>query len=160
MRTTTIAPPMRCGLSLPGHEAHWIQGIHSCDPGEAPPVCCRVHEIRDDGTILVHVRGERVELWTHDPARLRAIVAEHGHAASYQERWRLLRVPHATAAAVRPAPFCIDVARAADPERRPCPSGPWRGTTLADELRATGGFTVPASELLAHLDRRTTGGDG
>ena len=56
----------------------WIQGLHSSHHGELPPATCRVIEINDDGTVAIHLEGHRLELWTHDPARLEAITDEHG----------------------------------------------------------------------------------
>lgn len=92
----TIPLPKFRGLYLPGHEVHWIQGIHSSDAGEVSPIPCRILEVSDDGTTVVDMDGRRLELWTHDSARLCAIVEEYGDAASYQAGWRLLQIPHAT----------------------------------------------------------------
>jgi hypothetical protein len=142
-----IPPPKSCGLYLPGHEIHWIQAIHSNDQGEVPPVPCTVDEVLDDGTTVVEISGERLELWTHDPERLRAILAERGLDASYQKRWRLLRIPDETATTGLRGDYCIDVTPASDPDRRPCPTEPRHFSTLAERLLETGGFTIAASEL-------------
>lgn len=137
MGTTRLIPrPKCCGLYLPGHEVHWIQGIHSNDRGETPPVPCRVLEIRDDGTVVVDLCGERLELWSHDPVRLQALVDAHGSEGSYQERWRLLWIPSEQGA------YCVDVTPASNPERRPCPPEPPSCGTLAEQLREAGGFSV------------------
>lgn len=138
----SIPPPKTCGLYLPGHEVHWIQGIHSSDRGEAPPVACRILEVRRDGTALVAADSVTVELWTHEPQRLEAFVAELGPSAFYQERWRLLRFPHVTETTGRLAHDLIHVALASDPERRACPDEPPRHATLMQQLREAGGFTI------------------
>jgi len=143
----TIPPPKSCGLYLPGHEVHWIQGIHSNDEGEIRPVHCTVVEVLDDGMIVVEISGRRLELWTHDPERLRAIVAKRGRDASYQKRWRLLRIRYETATTDVRGDYCIDVTPASDPDRRPCPAEPRHFDTLAERLRETGGFTIAADEL-------------
>jgi len=147
----TIPPPKSCGLYLPGHEVHWIQGIHSNDEGEVPPVPCTVVEVLDDGTTIVEIRGERLELWTHDPERLRAIVAERARDASYQKRWRLLRIRYETATTGVRGDYSIDVVPASDPDRRPCQAEPRHFDTLAERLLETGGFTIAASELESWL---------
>lgn len=152
MGTTRLIPrPKSCGLYLPGHEVHWIQGLHSSDPGETPPVPCRILEIRDDGTVVIGISGERLELWNHDPARLRALVEARGAVGSYQEHWRLLRVPSENGGG-----YCVDVTPASNPDRRPCPSEPPRHETLLDQLREAGGFTMRASDLFAAVDRLET----
>lgn len=147
----TIPLPKRCGLYLPGHEVHWIQGLHSSDAGEVAPVPCRILAVSDDGTIAVNLAGERLELWTHDPGRLRALVAECGAAVTYQKRWRLLRVAHDGGS------YCIDVTPASSPERRACPTSPPRHETPAVQLAATGGFTVRATDIVAPIDRLGSG---
>ncbi len=133
-----IPPPKRCGLYLPGHEVHWIQGIHSGDPGEVAPVPARILEVADDGTTTIDVCDELLELWTHDATRLQAIIAKRGADARYQKRWRLLRIPSGT------GNYCIDVTPTSNPARRPCPTSPPRVDTLAVQLVASGGFTVRA----------------
>jgi hypothetical protein len=149
----TVPLPKACGLYLPGHEVHWIQAFHSSDEGEAPPVPCTVVDVDDDGTVLVEVEGTRTELWTHDPLRLRAIVAQDGREGTYQERWRLLRLPHTPGEGEPHVQWCIDVTPAANPDRRPCTLGETEPTTLVERLRQTGGFTVSAAELLRWAQR-------
>jgi len=149
----TVPRPKSCGLYLPGHEVHWIQVFHSNDAGEAPAVPCAILDIADDGTILVDVAGTGLELWTHDPPRLRAIVAEDGREGTYQERWRLLRVPHAGRDGEPHAQWCVDVTPVTNPDRRPSTLGEPGPTTLVERLRQTGGFTVSAAELLRWAQR-------
>jgi hypothetical protein len=141
----TIPPAKQCGLYLPGHQVHWIQGLHAGRPGEAAPVSCRILEITDDGTITIDLSGEPLQLWTHDPVRLRAIAAEHGTDAGYQESWRLLWI------ALEGGRYAIDVTPASNPERQPCPTSPPCLGTLAEQLRATGGFTMRATDLAKAL---------
>lgn len=121
--------------------------IHSNHPGELPPVPCRILEIHDEGTALVEVNGLFLELWTHDTARLGAIVAEHGCEASYQKHWRLLRVQHVTTTSGIRSAYCICVTPVADWARRPCPTEGRRYTTLAEQPRETGGFTIANPDL-------------
>lgn len=143
-----IPLPKSCGLYLPGHEVHWIQGIHSSDPGERPPVPGRILEIRDEGTVIVQLQDRALELWNHDPARLTAVVAQHGYETLYQEGWHLLRVPPELTA------YCFCTALAGDP-RRTCPTTPARYATAAEQLFETGGFTIRAADVLASLESRT-----
>jgi len=154
----TVPSPKRCGLYLPGHEVHWIQGIHSSDPGEVAPVPCRLLDVRDDGTIRIEITGEPLELWTHDPIRLRVLAVQRGadatYQATYQERWRLLRVPSQI------GHFCIDVTPASNPERRPCPTSLPRSGTLVEQLVATGGFSVRAEDFACAVERMGSSGEG
>ncbi len=147
MGTTRLIPRAKCcGLYLPGHEVHWIQANHSNDPGETPPTSCRVLEIRDDGTVAIDLFGKPLELWSHDPVRLRALVDTGGAQCSYQERWRLLRVPSTRGA------YCVDVTPASNPQRRPCPPEPRSYETPGEQLLGAGGFVVRASDLFAPVD--------
>lgn len=155
-----IPPPKSCGPYLPGHEVHWIQSIHSHDRGEVPPVPCRVLEVADDGTTVVDVEGRRLELWTHDPVRLLAILDEHRDAVSYQPGWRLLRIPYRTKETGLQSAYCIDVAPASSPERRPCPSEPPRHGTPVRQLVEAGGITLSGSEVRRWLRERRTQTDG
>jgi len=150
----TVPSPKRCGLYLPGHEVHWIQGIHSGDPGEVAPVPCRILEVRDDGTVTILITNQLLELWTHDPIRLRALVAQRGVDATYQERWRLLRVPS------KRASFCIDVTPASNPDRRPCPTSQPYSDTLVEQLLATGGFSVRVQDVASAVERMGNSGEG
>ena len=135
-------PPVRhCGLYLPGHDVHWIQVFQSQRDTNNAPVAGRLAEIRDDGVVVVEVDGERLDLWNHDPERLRIVVEENGPDVSYQQKLRLLRSPGLRHGC------CFDVALALDSHRRPCPTEPPTGS-LFERLQAAGGFTVPASELL------------
>lgn len=153
-----VPAPKACGLYLPGHEVHWIQVFHSNDEGEAAPVPCTVLDVGDDGTVLVEVAGTRTELWIHDAGRLRAIVAQDGREATYQERWRLLRVPHTAEDGEPHSQWCVDVTPATNPGRRPCTLGEREPTTLVERLLQTGRFTVSAAELL-RFAQRGAGGD-
>lgn len=152
-----IPLPKLCGLYLPGHEVHWIQGLHSSRAGEVPPVPCRILEVDDDGVVVVELNSHPLRLWTHDPVRLQAIVAEHGPEALYQERWRLLRVPHLAETSGLAAHYCIDVTQASDPERRPCPASPPRYSTLLEQLRETGGFSMTGADFVAAGERMARG---
>lgn len=148
MGTTRLIPrPKCCGLYLPGHEVHWIQAHHSSDPEETRPVPCRVLEVRDNGTVVIDLFGKRLELWNHDPGRLRALVEARGAEGSYQEHWRVLRIPSKQGA------YYVDVTPALNPERRRCPPEPPRYETLAEQLREAGGFTLRGSDLFAAVDR-------
>jgi hypothetical protein len=127
--------------ALPSRPRGALEGIHSSDPGEVPPVPCRIVSVRDDGTILITLLGKQLELWNHDPVRLRALIDERGAEGSYQERWRLLRIPSEA------GNYCVD------PERRLCPSRPPRHETLFDQLAEAGGFTIGGSDFIAGLER-------
>ncbi len=142
-----IPLPKKCGLYLPGHEVHWIQGIHSGDPGEIPPARCHVLDVRPDGTVLIEVGGRRLELWTHDPEYLEAIVGEHGREALYQPRWRLVRVPHVTEELGVRSHYLIDVAKAANRKHQTCPDEPPRYATPAQQLAEAGGITIRGTDL-------------
>lgn len=142
-----IPPPKRCGLYLPGHEVHWIQGIHSGDPGEIPPVRCHILGVRPSGTLLIEIEGRRLKLWTHDPGYLEAIVREHGPEGLYQRRWRLLRFPHVTVELGIPSHYLIDVTPASNPKRSACPDEPPRYATPCQQLAEAGGITIRGSDL-------------
>ena len=115
------------------------------------PIPCCVLEVNDDGTIAVDVEGSRLELWNHEPARLRAVVDQYGDAASYQPRWRLLRIPRGKGATQQRAAYCFDVVPALSPDRRTCPIEPPRHGTLARQLMEAGGITVSGSEVARWL---------
>jgi hypothetical protein len=100
----------RCGSYKPGHEPHHIQVRLSRRPGETSPAPVRLGEVQDDGTFTVEVHGEVAELWTHDPARLRALADRAPGSITWQPRWRLLRV----------GSYCFNVATAADGEPHGC----------------------------------------
>jgi hypothetical protein len=136
-----IRPPKDCGLYLPGHCVPWIQARLGWEDQENQAVRGRVVDIRDDGTVLIDVDGERRELWNHQADRLVEALDERGSTVWHQPRWgRLIVGP----TAVR-YNFCVVAASA---ERRECPEQPPDGTPW-ELLRDAGGFSIRASELLA-----------
>lgn len=75
-----------------GHNFHWIQVLHSRGSDDSAPVPCAVVAIRDDGTVVLEVLGKTVEVWHHDPRRLRFLAAEaQASAPTYEPGWSLLR---------------------------------------------------------------------
>jgi hypothetical protein len=82
----------RCGSYKAGHEPHYIQVRKSNEPGTESSISVRIVEVTDDGGTVVELDGERLELWNHDPTRLRAIVASAPNSVTLQPRWNLLRV--------------------------------------------------------------------
>ncbi len=148
MLTVPLVRP--CGLYLPGHDVHWIQANHAARDSEHLPVQGHFVDVDDDGVVVVDLAGERLFLWNHDPGRLRALVAQNGPAISYQRRWGLLRSEH------RGGSYLFCIAEAENPDRRPCPQdqltgeqvdGPVSVDDLVEQLKTTGGFSVPARLL-------------
>jgi hypothetical protein len=112
-------------------------------------------DVDDDGVVVVDLAGERLLLWNHDPDRLRVLVTQNGPAISYQRRWGLLRSEHPGGSYL----FCVTEAN--NPDRRPCPQdhqsgvqvdGPLSVDDLVEQLKTTGGFSVPA-RLLRNMRR-------
>lgn len=130
-----IPLPKRCGLYLPGHEVRWIQ-LGQTKRETAGAVSDPRGSIQRDDCHRSRPTG--VELWTHHPRRLRAIVNTHGHDAPYHEGWRLLRVPFKTEKAGCRTNWCIDVTLAANPGRHGWPPVANHYTTLFERIRETG----------------------
>ena len=143
-RRPSITRARTCGLYLPGHDVHWIQGLHSGRGSEQPPEPGQLLEVSDDGTIRVQVGDEVRVLWNHDPWRLAGLAAYNDGAVTHQPRWRLLRTNSKDGA------FCFYVADA-DKEHVPCPTEPPTGNPI-ELLDRAGGFTLPVEEVLRWLD--------
>ena len=136
-----------CGLYIPGHDVHWIQGLHAGPDSKNPAQAGKLVEVLPDGTLVVDVAASLRRLWHHDPSRLERLVARNKGEVSYQPHWHLLwtRSRHGRYA------FCI--ANAGDPERRPCPAYPPTGD-IFDLLQDAGGFSMPVAEFEQRLPRR------
>jgi hypothetical protein len=80
--------PPWCGRYLPGHQVHYIQArLALADLATAPNG--EVTSIDQRG-IQVVVAGEERTYSTHDPARARRLLDEHGPCVKVQDRWALI----------------------------------------------------------------------
>jgi hypothetical protein len=139
-------PPLRCGSYRTGHEVHVIQGLRGGNDTDDLPEPATLLEIQDDGTVIIDFGG-RLVLWTHDPARLRAITEQFG-SISYQPRWSLLWVG-------RDDHSSTVVSVCDRSEASPCPDRPAPAITDIESLLAhavdRGGFLLSEDELAAIL---------
>jgi hypothetical protein len=120
---------LSCGIFLPGHTVHWIQGKKSAEPGQAEiPVSLVVH---DDG--LVDIEGNDLKLtpWNHSPRVLRQSVNSDScrGRAWWRPQFHVL---------VGPSGRVFNMARL--DERTPCrqPVRPRPGEPVADFLFRAG----------------------
>jgi hypothetical protein len=143
--------PNRCGLYLPGHMVHWIQGLNSGKDRDHLPVPGRLISVGADGDVVVEVDGEDIPLWNHEPDRLRQLVEANHGAVSYQPTWGLLRTPSDG------GNYCFCVAPVADPNRLGCPEAPPTGDPI-QRLQSAGGFTLRADELLRWAEHQKSDG--
>lgn len=90
---TDIRSPKTCGLFKPGHDPHWIQGLHATNDKVNFPFSGEFIEAREDGTIVIKVDGQELHLWNHQPERIADAVAVGGSTIGYQPPWGLLWVP-------------------------------------------------------------------
>jgi hypothetical protein len=144
------APLFTCGLYLPGHDVHWIQGIQSAKDQMNLPKVGNVVEVRADGIFVVELDGQLSRLWNHDPGRLERLVARNDGRVSYQPRWGLLRTPSSE------GDYCFCVARADGPKRKRCPSKQATGTPI-DLLRQSGGFSLRLTAPVADTESVSEG---
>lgn len=134
-----------CGLYLPGHDVHWIQGLHSGRDNENRPEEGRPLEVSDDGILRIDVGDEVRVLWNHDPGRLARLVTRNKGAVTHQPRWGLLRTNSSEGA------YCFCVVDAAE-DHASCPKVPPRGNPL-ELLERAWGFTLPIREIEQWLER-------
>ncbi|MGP8207113.1 MAG: hypothetical protein ACLQVK_13860 [Acidimicrobiales bacterium] len=133
-----------CGLYLPGHDVHWIQGLHAVGDAVDPAQQGTLVDLHADGALAIEVAGDRRRLWNHDPERLERLVERNRGEIWHQHAWRLLWTRS------RDGRYAFCVADADDPERRPCPQSPPTGD-LVHLLREAGGFSVSASPFEGRL---------
>jgi len=133
-----------CGLYLPGHDVHWIQGLHSGRDDENPPEQGRLLGASEDGTLRVQVDGEVRRLWNHDPGRLARLVARNKGVVTHQPRWGLLRTKSAQGA------YCFCVVNATK-DHEPCPHKAPEGNLL-ELLKQAGGATLSIREIKQWLE--------
>ncbi len=143
----------KCGLYLPGHEIHWVQGLRSGNDIETPREDGHLIAVEDDGTIVFKVDGTIKRAWNHQPQRIAAFAAKSGGRVILQQRWHVLGVPFDGGNHL----FCIG-----DPDdHRECPSEPPTGDPW-DLLAETGGFSmraVDAIEYFAHRNSQVGSGE-
>jgi hypothetical protein len=131
--------PRRCGLYLPGHEVHWIQGLRCGNDLESPRIDGTLISIEADGTIVLKVDGRTERAWNHEPNRLAVLAARVENHVTLQRRWGALRVPSPRGAYV----FYIG-----DPDdHRQCPPTPPSGDPI-ELLIEAGGFSISMDEAI------------
>ncbi len=141
--------PRKCGLYLPGHEVHWIQGLRSGNDTENPREEGNLIAVKDDGTIVFKVDGNIERAWNHQPQRIAALADRfRGGRVILHRRWGLLGVPHGDSGTYM---FYIG-----DPDdHRECPSEPPTGDPL-DLLAETGGFSMRGEEAIEYFAHRNS----
>lgn len=130
-----VRTPKHCGLYLPGHDTHWIQGNRSLRDLDHRPTKGRMIDVADDGILTIEINGREITLWNHDPAYVRDTIDLNGLTISYQAWWGLLRSLGDSG-----ADFCV---RLADDEHRPCPEESPIGNPI-ELLESAGGFSISA----------------
>ncbi len=134
--------PLVCGLYLPGHEIHWIQGLRCGNDIENRPVPGRLLEVTDSGDVTVEVQGEMLRFWNHEPERLAVYARRADGRIGLQLPWRALHVPFDGGGRL------FDLG---DPEdHRSCPAEPPSGDPL-NPMRDTGGFTMSGPDATRQL---------
>ncbi|MGH7608466.1 MAG: hypothetical protein ACREOD_00760 [Candidatus Dormibacteria bacterium] len=137
-----------CTLYLPGHQVHWIQGLHS---GSEPrnPRPGRIVGIRGR-RLWVDLGGEQRRYRNHDPARLQALVRANGSEVVVDEGWSILRVPDRQQPG---AHYCFSISPADEPWQR-CLTDQletFDAASLAERALSHGGFQVPAGLIRAKV---------
>jgi hypothetical protein len=136
-------PPRFCGLYLPGHEVHWIQGLKFSDL-DHPRTEGALIDVGDDGIIVVEFDDGIRRFWNHEPLRLEHFAARVNNHVERQQRWGLLGIPAKRGWSIHC--FCI----ASPDDHRSCPNEPPTGTAF-ELLESAGGFTMSTAELTAQL---------
>ena len=132
----------RCGLYLPGHEVHVIQGLRYSDP-DHPRIPGRLIDVESDGIVVVEFEDGIRQYWHHDPRPFAMAARRNDNHVELQARWRMLGTP--TKQGYHPIYI-------ADPDdHRECPDAPPSGTAV-ELLGSAGGFLMSGSELAALLD--------
>lgn len=140
--------PRQCGLYLPGHEVHWVQGLRSANDIETSPVQGHLVAVEDDGTIVFKVGGTIERAWNHEPQRIAAFAAKSGGRVILRRSWGILGVPHGDSGNYL---FYIG-----DPDdHRECPSEPPTGDPL-DLLAETGGLSMRAIDAIDYFAHRNS----
>ena len=103
-----------CGTYGAGHDVHHIQARLSLKDGLGSSRT--VASVDDDGTITF---TNGTSAWNHDPRRLRALLAQHGHGVWIGTK-NVLRIPCPGGA------YCISIADEPTPCRLTHPSAPRR----------------------------------
>jgi hypothetical protein len=130
----TEFPPRFCGLYLPGHQVHFIQGLKYSDPDHPRTPGTLIH-VGDDGIIVVEFDDGIRCFWNHEPQRIAHFAARVNNRVERQERWGLLGIP----AERRWSNYCFCIA---DPDdHRSCPNEPSTGTAF-ERLESASGFTT------------------
>ena len=131
----------QCGLYLPGHQVHMIQGLRYSDP-DHPRVPGRLIDVADDGILVVELDDEIRRYWHHDPQAFALAASRTDNDVELQARWSMLGTP--TKKGYHPIYI-------ADPDdHRGCPDTPPTGTAL-ELLESAGGFLISASDLAEQL---------
>lgn len=131
-----------CGIFLPGHTVHWIQGKKSGEFGQPViPVSLVIH---DDGLVDIEGSDLKLTLWNHSPGLLRrSLDAGRGHAW-WKPSFHVL---------AGPSSGIFNMARL--DERTPCRQRvrPRPGELVKDFLfraiREDGGFSIRGSDLVS-----------
>ncbi len=140
--------PRLCGLYLPGHEVHWVQGLRSANDIETPREDGHLIAVEDDGTIVFKVGATIERAWNHEPQRIATFAAKSGDRVILQRRWHILGVPRGEG---RTSLFCIG-----DPDdHRECPLEPPTGDPL-DLLVETGGLSMRAADAIEYFAHRNS----
>ena len=142
--------PDACQSWAAGHRVHWVQAQRarrSTEPGEYVP--CEVIAATDDGwfTVVITATGAVVEVWNHDPERVRQLVGMKG--LEINEHWSILCRSYAggwdTFVSVR-STTCPCVV-----EPPTIPSTDDLADALFDQLQTHGGFSISGPEALRIL---------
>jgi hypothetical protein len=137
-----------CGIFLPGHTVHWIQGKKSAEPWQ--PVIPVSFVVHDDGLVDIEGSDLKLTLWNHGPGLLRSEFSSGGGRAVWKPRFHVLAVPG-------PSGRVFNMAR--PDERTPCRQRvrPREGEPVEEYiLRAMhedGGYIIRGSDLVAPGDR-------
>ena len=77
------------GSYRPGHQVHWIQAKKSAEDGQ-PAIYVSV-VVHDDGQIDIEGHDLSLELWNHDPPRLRSALGYRARVV-WKPRYHVLNV--------------------------------------------------------------------
>ncbi|MGH7759404.1 MAG: hypothetical protein ACREN7_08845 [Candidatus Dormibacteria bacterium] len=139
MSMPETGPRGECTLYVPGHQVHWIQGLHSCSEPRHP-IPGQIASIAG-GIVVVELEGELRRYRHHQTSRLRRTVAALGPEVVVDEGWSILKVPNDADG----VSTCFSIARAGQPWRR-CRKDQLQHfdpRSLAERARTRGGFSVP-----------------